>query len=678
MKRPISLFIAPLLASATASIAISQDAEEATHGVGAAVPQVSFEEHHGDFVLRQYQLGCLSQLTYLIGSGREAAIVDPQRDVTHYENDAEALGLDIRWIILTHTNADFVAGHIELARRHDAKILISAESGSLFEHEALKDGDKRVLGDVELEFWATPGHTLDSMTTLVRVPGVAPDPAYALTGDTLFIGGIGRPDLVGGETTPSVLAGHAFATMQRLKALPAATRVLPAHGAGSLCGAHLSPETVSTIGNERATNPYLKIESRSAFVSQVITGLPVAPKYFAFNVHLNRTGPPAIDWTDEMPPLLSASNVRERAAAGAWIIDLRDAKEYAGGHVAGAVNIDVRGRIDTWTGIAVPFEADLILVGEDDLVREAAFRFRRIGLDHVGGYLDGGMAAWRGAGQPVRRSQLVSPKALAAQIEAGTEPILVDVRTPDEHAELRIGDYANLPVSDAAAFGQVLDKTQPVTFICNSAYRSSMAVGLAERQGFELVSSLDGGLDAWLNESLPTVGTLNDEPHEHASEAGSSPPMPLPEAMEPAAVARALMDQPALYRVIDIRPVWQYEEYHIAGAIHVTPQAAESYVRGLPTGVRPILVDRDGTLAFALAGILQTRMSEGNKAIRAVVGGTAAYFRIVELGEDTMRGSSFGTQSSGAGPSLGSGMATPEAATPDAPKPKTRRRSAGC
>ncbi len=673
--------LTPLVIPATANTLTRQDAESASHGVGAAVPQVSFEERHGGFILRQYQLGCLSQLTYLIGSGHEAAIVDPQRDVTHYENDAEDLGLDIKWVILTHTNADFVAGHTELARRHGAKILISAESGSLFDHEGLKDGDTHKLGDVELEFWATPGHTLDSMTTLVHVPDVSPNPAYALTGDTLFIGGIGRPDLVGGQITPSVLAGRAFETMQRLKGLPAGTKVLPAHGAGSLCGAHLSPDTVSTIGDERSTNPYLKIESRTAFISQVITGLPVAPKYFAFNVNLNRTGPPAVDWTDEMPPALSAADVAQRAEAGAWIIDLRGAREYAGGHISGAVNIDVRGRIDTWTGIAVPFEADLVLVGDSALVREAAFRFRRIGLDHMGGYLEDGMDAWRAAGHLVRRSELVSPRALAAHIQAGTEPILVDVRTPDEYAELRVGDYANLPVSDASAFGEVLDKTQPVTFICNSAYRSSMAVGLAERQGFENVSSLDGGLDAWLDESLPTVGTASQETMAHAGQAGFAAPMLLPEAMEPAAVARALMDQPDLYRVIDVRPAWQFEEYHIAGAINVAPPTVESYVQGLPVGVRPVLVDRDGTIAFAVAGILQARLAEGNRAIRAVVGGTAAYFREVELGEDTMRGGA-ATAPTGAPMGAGSGAATtpPPATTtaPITPKPKARRRSAGC
>jgi glyoxylase-like metal-dependent hydrolase (beta-lactamase superfamily II) len=242
-----------LLAAPAASAA--SDAEANTHGDEAAKPQLALEAKHGDFVLRQYELGCLSQLTYLIGSDGEAAVVDPQRDVDHYIRDAEALGLQIKKVILTHTNADFVAGHMELRDRVGAEILISAESGSKFPHHGLKDGDRVQVGKAVLEFWSTPGHTLDSMTTLVHVPGTEADPAYAFTGDTLFIGGIGRPDLVGGDITPAVLANKAFDSIARLKTLPDATQVLPAHGAGSLCGAHLSTETVSTIKAEKGTNP---------------------------------------------------------------------------------------------------------------------------------------------------------------------------------------------------------------------------------------------------------------------------------------------------------------------------------------------------------------------------------------------------------------------------------------
>lgn len=272
--------LAALLVTAGRSLAV-QDAERATHGDEAAVPQLSYERRAGEVTLRQYQLGCLSQLTYLIASRGEAVVVDPQRDVEHYIRDAKALGARIRYVALTHTNADFVAGHTELAAREGAEILISAESGSQFPHRGMRDGDRVGLGAAELEFISTPGHTLDSMSVLVRVPDagedVEADPQWILTGDALFIGSIGRPDLAQGSVSPMALAGKAFDSVQRFRALPDATIVLPAHGAGSLCGAHLSPDTTSTIGREKATNPYFQINSRAAFVSRDVSGLPPEP-----------------------------------------------------------------------------------------------------------------------------------------------------------------------------------------------------------------------------------------------------------------------------------------------------------------------------------------------------------------------------------------------------------------
>lgn len=645
-----------------------QDVERAAHGFDAAAPQVAFEERHQDFVLRQYQLGCLSQLTYLLGSGGEAAVIDPQRDVAHYERDAKELGLTIKWVVLTHTNADFVAGHTELAERLGAKILISAESHSQFPHEPLRDGDTRRLGSVTLEFWATPGHTLDCMTTLVHVPTAPVDPAFILTGDTLFIGGIGRPDLMGGDVTPVKLAEKGYESIQRLKALPEGTKVLPAHGAGSLCGAHLSPETVSTIGDEHRTNPYFKVKSRASFISQMISGLPTAPQYFGYNVALNRAGPPVVTWTDELPPALAPEDVQQRIANGAWVVDLRSAADYGREHLSGSVNIDVRGRLDTWTGIVVPFDADLLLVGNDDEVRETVFRFRRIGLDRIGGYLQGGMAAWQAAGLPVRSSKLLTPEALSEAIDAGTEPFLVDVRSPSEHEELRIGNYANIPVTEASSFEKVLDKSQPVVFVCNSAYRSSMAVGLAERQGFEDVGSLQGGLDAWLNASLPVLGSGNTQELMATASHDSRLPMAMPEAMEPEAVARGLMDQPELYSVIDIRPRWQFDEFHIEGAHNMPPASVMVFIERLDPLLRPIVVDRDGTLAFAVAGAVQQSLGSTHGTIRALVGGTAAYWSRIEIGEGRTPQSRVQTP----------GGSLPPAATDEKPKSTVKRRSAGC
>ncbi len=665
--------------------AFAEDAEKATHGDEAASPQVTLDVETNGVRVRQYQLGCLSQLTYLVVSGGEAAVVDPQRDVAHYVRDAKTLGAKVTHVFLTHTNADFVAGHTELLRA-GAKVFISAESGSKFDHVGLVDGQKVAVGTATVEAWATPGHTFDSMTLLLHVPGAAVNPMYAFTGDTLFIGGIGRPDLVGGESTPVKLATAAFDSITRLKTLPDATKVLPAHGAGSLCGAHLSPETVSTIGAEKASNPYLEPISRAQFVSRVVTGLPVAPAYFKFNVAMNRAGPPVVEGAPAMPPALAPADFQAKLAAGAWAVDLRDAKAYAAGHVATAVNVAVRGRLDTWTGIVIPFDARLLLVGTDAEVAEATFRFRRIGLDTVDGHLAGGMDAWRAAGLAVRTTELWSPERLATAMKAGTEPILVDVRTEGEAAEARIGDYANLPLSDWAHFGQVLDPKAPVLFVCNSAYRSSMAVGLAERLGFTTIANLDGGLDAWLTANLPVLGTSKlaavcPAPVPNTPSPAAAPPTGagflLPEPTSPLALAAGLSDQPKAWAVLDVRPAWAFDDYHVPGATRVDPDAIAAHVRALDPAVRVVIADRDGTTAWAVAGMLATTVP--GRSIRVLTGGTAAFWRDVEAVGNAPLPSKSGSADARPAPTQPSAApASPAAPTTPAPTTAPKKRPAGC
>lgn len=648
----------------------AQDAERATHADDAATPQVSFESERDGVLLRQYQLGCLSQLTYLIVSGTEALVVDPQRDVDFYVRDAAARGATIRHVALTHTNADFVAGHTELAARTGASILVSAESGSQFPHRGMKDGERITLGTATIEFWATPGHTLDSMTLLVST---APDgaPRLALTGDTLFVGSIGRPDLASGVITPMALADRAFDSVQRLKTLPDETVILPGHGAGSLCGAHLSPDTTSTIGREKQSNPYFAITSRSSFVARDVSDLPPAPRYFAFNVAMNRAGPPVIGASEALPPALGPQELATAVAEGAWLVDVRDARSYAEAHLSGSVNVGLRGRLDTWTGVVVPFEAPLVLIGSEDEVREAAFRFRRIGLDHVRGHLAGGIAAARAAGLDVRSTPLVPPQALAAQLAAGTEPIVVDVRTAAEFAELRIGDHANLDVTDWERFGQILDRQRPVLFVCNSAYRSSLAVGLAERLGFRDVASLEGGLDAWLDAGLPVHGTApicvestTGDGLRPASAPGASAALRLPEAIEPQALASGRLDRPEAYVVIDVRPGWQFADGHVPGAVNLAPEAVAAHVAALPRHARVVLCDRDGTLAWAIAGDANARLGDDARDLRVLAGGVTRYWREITLG---------------AAPVAPATVPAPTAAPQSVPaKAAPRKRSAGC
>ena len=659
MNVPIHFAVAVAFALGGAAAVRAQDAEQATHADSASLPQQSFEAKGADYTLRQYQLGCLSHLSYLLVSKGEALVVDPQRDVEHYLRDAEQLGAKVRYVALTHPHADFVAGHTELQHAVGAEILIGAKANAGFAHHALRDGDKVQIGAVTLEAWDTPGHTPNAQTLLLHVPGAAADPAFALTGDTLFIGSIGRPDLL--DLPPAELAAQSFASIQRLKKLPAATMVLPAHGAGSLCGAHLSTDTTSTIGKELGTNPYLQIGSEASFVANVISHQPVAPQYFRFNVALNLQGPPLVERGQEPPTALAPAQVQELLGQGGWLIDLRDQDSYAMGHVAGSVNVALRGRLDTWTGIVVPFDAQLVLLGDAAEVLEGSFRLRRIGFDHLAGRLDGGIDAWRAAGLPVRTSKLVQPKELFAAMQRQQEPILIDVRTRDEFEDLRLGDIGNIPVTESDRFERTLDKTQPVVMVCNSAYRSSMAVGLAERQGFADVASLAGGLDAWLDAGLPTIGRMSTS----AAVAPQGGALALPEAVEPLQLSRWLMDQPQDYVVIDIRPAWQFAEWHLAGAANIALADLAAHLAGLPASARVVLVDRDGSAAFAAAGALMAL--DPQRLLRALVGGTQRYYREVELGNNAVP------------QPAGNRSAMPAAPTPTpAPSSTPKKRSAGC
>jgi glyoxylase-like metal-dependent hydrolase (beta-lactamase superfamily II)/rhodanese-related sulfurtransferase len=666
------------LAALLAAVLAAQDAEHATHTDTASKPQIAYEASGDGWRLRQYQLGCLSHLSYLLVSGSEAVVVDPQRDVERYEADAKELGARITQVWLTHPHADFVAGHTELAQRTGATIAISALAKAEFAHRALQDGDRLTLGRLTLEAWATPGHTPNAMTFLVHAADRTTNPAFALTGDTLFVGSIGRPDLL--DVPPAELAAKSFASVQRLKTLPDATLVLPAHGAGSLCGAHLSPDTTSTIGREKATNPYLQIPSLASFVANVISHQPVAPQYFAFNVEQNRKGPPLVERTTTLPAALAGDAVRAALATGGWIVDLRDQQTYAGAHVEGAVNIALRGRLDTWTGIVVPVDAALVLVGSDAEVLEGTFRLRRIGYDHVAGRLTGNAEDWRRAGLVVRQSKLTTPQQLHAAMQRGDEPLIVDVRSADEYADLRLGDVGNIPVTESDRFAKVLAKDAPVLMVCNSAYRSSMAVGLAERLGFVDVASLDGGLDAWIAAGLPTRGRLAPGAAASAAAATTTSPaatMPsgtlsLPEPIDAPMLQKQLLEQPDAYVVFDLRPAWQFAEWSLPGATNVALADVAAQVARQPQHARIVLVDRDGSLAFAVAGALMAQQPP--RLLRALHGGLMAFHRDLVLGD----GASHGSRS----PAATAGTASPQTSPGNPPPPPAtlpqKRRNAGC
>ena len=344
-------------AMAVRAAGLAGDAEAVSHDDEAASIQLvkETEQKTADFVFRQYNLGVLSHYSYLVGSGGEAMIVDPARDISRYLKDAKDLGLKIKKVYLTHSHADFVAGHMELAKATGAEIIINAATEAKFPHKPVKDGDAVAFGNVRAVVMTTPGHTPDGTCMAVHYPASQPKPGILLTGDTLFIGSVGRPDLMGEGMTAATLAEMGYYSWKdKLSKLDDATRVFPAHGAGSLCGAHLSDKPVSTIGEQRRENVYLQHKDLLSYVMAVIDGLPDAPQYFKHNARMNHDGPPVVDWEKVMPMDMPAGEVSAQVQTGTWLIDVRATGTYASDQDKGANNIGIRGRCDTWTGIMIP------------------------------------------------------------------------------------------------------------------------------------------------------------------------------------------------------------------------------------------------------------------------------------------------------------------------------------
>jgi hydroxyacylglutathione hydrolase len=351
---------------------------------------------------KQFYLGCLAHASYLIGSQGEAAVVDPQRDVDQYINEAEVQGLKIKYVIETHLHADFVSGHRELAARTGAEIVFGAAAGAAFPHRAVHDGDEIKIGKVVLRIMETPGHTPESISVLVideehgqGVP-VSPQPQKVLTGDTLFVGDVGRPDLAGGKGyTPPMMAAMMYDSLHgKLLKLANDVEVFPAHGAGSMCGRNMSSETSSTIGEQRMSNYALQPMSKDEFVRMMTVDLPESPAYFPQDAEINRIGAPSLaDFA--RPQALSAGEVKNLAGERAVLLDVRSALEFGAGHVPGSINIGLGGQFAIWTGTLIPLGTSIVIISDsEEKACEAVTRLARVGHDYVKGYVAGGISAW--------------------------------------------------------------------------------------------------------------------------------------------------------------------------------------------------------------------------------------------------------------------------------------------
>lgn len=450
---------------------------------------------------KQFYLGCLAHASYMIGSHGEAAVVDPQRDVDEYLREAEEQGLKIRYVIETHLHADFVSGHRELAARTGAEIIFGAKADAAFPHHAVRDGDEIRLGKVILRFMETPGHTPESISVLIVDTEVSLEPQKILTGDTLFIGDVGRPDLAGGKGyTSEQMAATLYDTLhQKILKLDDAVEVYPAHGAGSMCGRNISKETSSTIGQQRRFNYALQPMSKDEFVSMMVTDLQAAPAYFSHDAETNRTGAPALSEI-ERPQALSPEDLSRLSKERHVVLDVRSASEFGTGHVPGALNIGLGGQFASWAGTLIPMNTPLIIIADiDEQVDEAVMRLARVGHESVKGFLKGGMRAWREAGFEVASVQQISVDELRGLLERSHDLQLIDVRRPAEYKSGHVPRAASLPLAPQMVEQAVqFNPAHPAAIICAGGYRSSAAASLLAGRGFNQLYNVTGGTSAWV------------------------------------------------------------------------------------------------------------------------------------------------------------------------------------
>lgn len=451
-------------------------------------------------LFEQIYLGCLAHASYLIGSDGEAAVVDPTRDVDEYIRKAGEKGLRIRYVVETHLHADFVSGHRELAERAGAEIVIGARAGALFPHRAIGEGDEMRVGRVVLRFLETPGHTPESLSVLVIDTERSPEPRMVLTGDTLFVGDVGRPDLVGIRgLTPAHMAGLLYDSLHgKLLTLPDAVEVYPAHGAGSLCGKNIRQETWSTIGEQRRTNHALQPMPREAFIAKMTADLPEQPRYFGMDVEINRRGAPVLA-ARRPPPVLDAEAFAAGQRAGAEVVDVRSNVEFGAGHVPGALNIGLGGQFASWAGTLLdPARPVLIVAADDDRAAEAVLRLSRVGLENAAGSLGGGVAAWRASGRPLATVPQITVADLRSLVGKG-ELQVVDVRRAAEYAAGHVPGAVHAPLDRLAAEAARLDPARPTAVLCAGGYRSSAATSLLAQRGFKDLRNVLGGTGAWIS-----------------------------------------------------------------------------------------------------------------------------------------------------------------------------------
>jgi len=459
-------------------------------------------------IFKQFYLPCLAHASYIIGDEEAgtAAVVDPQRDTDQYIAFAAEHALKIKHVLLTHLHADFVAGHLELRDRVGATIYLGAAAKATYAFTPLRDGGILEFGRVRLKVMETPGHTPESISILLYDLNASDTQPHAvLTGDTLFIGDVGRPDLraaLGWSATE--LGSLLFDSLHnKLLALPDQSLVYPAHGAGSLCGKAISKETVSTLGEQRRLNYALQPMSKEAFISVVTADQPDAPAYFTYDAVLNSEERPTLDETLARVNAMTLDDVLALQGVGAQILDTRDASEFASAHLAGSINIGLGGQYATWAGTVLDREHPIVIIADPGRENEAATRLGRIGFDHVVGYLQDGLLSLNSRPDLTATTESLSAPFAAELLSSPQPPLAVDVRTPRERDQKYIAGSLGLPLNHLTENLEKLPKDRPLLVYCAGGYRSSIAASLLQASGFDPVSEIAGGFAAWEAAKLP-------------------------------------------------------------------------------------------------------------------------------------------------------------------------------
>ena len=468
-------------------------------------------------IFKQFYLPCLAHASYVIGDEETgtAVVVDPQRDVDQYIAFAAGHGLKIKHVFLTHLHADFVAGHLELRDREGAAIYLGAAAKAKYPFTPMHDGDVVEFGRVRLKALETPGHTPESISLVIydrSAPGAANDtrPYAVLTGDTLFIGDVGRPDLRAAlGWSAGELGGMLFDSLHsKLLALPDESLVYPAHGAGSLCGKAICKETVSTLGEQRRLNYALQPMTKDAFIRVVTADQPEAPAYFTYDAVLNSEERPTLDQTLARVNPMTLDDVLALQEVGAQILDTRDPAEFASAHLKGSINIGLGGQYATWAGTVLNREHPIVIVADPGRENEAATRLGRIGFDHVIGFLQDGLHSLKSRPELTVTTERVSAPFAAELLSSNEPPVAIDVRTPREREQKQIAGSLSVPLNHLTeSFGN-LPKGRALLVFCAGGYRSSIAASLLQRAGFSQVSEIAGGIAGWEAAGLPVQAAL--------------------------------------------------------------------------------------------------------------------------------------------------------------------------